>query len=137
MISKVLTAAATVAIAAGLNLAVAQSAQANAVEFFKCKLAEKATMDQLVTATKAMLKDAKAKGHAEYGVYFLNPLYSTDISSGTFYWVGVGPSAGAVGAFNDYWESEANKKHRDRFGELSAGCESSSLHYGTEVKMDD
>ncbi|MCB2112332.1 MAG: hypothetical protein KDD85_02150 [Parvularculaceae bacterium] len=115
----------------------ASPANASAVEFFKCTLEENATMSQLVAATKAMLKDAHANDHAGVGVYYLNPLYSSDISRGVFYWVGVAEDAGAIGAFNDYWESDANKKHRDKFVELSSGCESSSLHYGTEVKLDD
>ncbi len=133
MRKKLLRGAAAIAVAAGMNLATMQVAQASAAEFFKCKLAEDATMEQLVTATEAFLAAAKENGHEGYSVRFLSPLFSSDISPGTFWWVGVGPNLAAIGAINDYWTSDANKEHRDRFGELSAGCTVSSLHVVTNV----
>lgn len=119
--------------AIGLHVTTIQDAQASAAEFFKCKLAEDATMEQLVTATEAFLAAAKENGHEGYSVRFLSPLFSSDISPGTYWWVGVGPNLAAIGAINDYWTSDANKEHRDRFGELSPSCETASLHVVTNV----
>ncbi len=119
--------------AIGVHVTTIQTAQAAAAEFFKCTLAEDATMEQLVTATEAFLATAKENGHEGYSVRFLSPLFSSDISPGTFWWVGVGPNLAAIGAINDYWTSNANKEHRDRFGELSPSCETSSLHVVTNV----
>lgn len=135
MRKTLLTGAAAFAVAAGLTLVTTNSAQASAAEFFKCKLAEDATIEQLVEATAAFLEDAHANGHEGYSVRFLSPVFSGDISPGVFWWVGVGPSLGAVGALNDYWQSEANTEHRDRFRELTSGCEMSSLHAITNVDV--
>jgi len=119
----------------------ASSAEASAVEFFKCKLAENATMDQLVTAAKAMLKDAKANGLGDYSLYFLNPLYSSDISNGTFYRVGASPNALRLGAYNDCWITDVMKKHRDKFRPLIKDCsptgDSAGVLWSTEVKPAD
>lgn len=42
-----------------------------------------------------------------------------------------------MGAFNDYWDTDANKKHRGKYLALVEDCESSSLYYSTPVKMDE
>jgi hypothetical protein len=130
---KYLGSVAAIAVAAAINMAAIGAAQASAAEFFKCKLAEDATMEQLVTATEAFVVTAKENGHEDYSVRFLSPVYSSDVSRGTFWWVGVGPNLAALGAINDYWESDANTEHRDRFRELSTGCETASLHVLTRV----
>lgn len=135
MTRKFLTGAAVIAVGAGVTLAPTGSAQAAAAEFFKCKLAEDVTMEQLVEATAAFLEDAHKNGHEGYSVRFLSPVFSGDISPGTFWWVGVGPTMGAVGALNDYWEGEANTEHRDQFRELTGGCEMSSMHVITNVDV--
>ena len=122
-----------IAVAAGMNLAAIGAVNASAAEFFKCKFAEGATMDQLVEATAAFLVDAKANGHEDYSVRFLSPVYSSDITAGTFWWVGVALNLAGAGAINDYWDSDANTAHRERFGELSTGCSMSSLHVVTNV----
>jgi hypothetical protein len=116
----------------------AAPATAGVVEFFKCKLADTATMEQLVSTATAMLTDAKAHGLGDYSLYFLNPLYSSDISNGTFYWVGASPNATRLGAYNDFWIADAMKKHRDKFRplikECSASGDSAGVLWITEVK---
>ena len=119
--------------AIGVQVTAMQDAQAEAAAFFKCKFAEGATMEQLVTATEAFVAAAKENGHEGYSVRFLSPVFASDITRGTFWWVGVGPNLAAIGAINDYWDSEANTEHRDRFGELSADCTVASLHVVTNV----
>ena len=130
---KLFVGAIALVFAIGVQVTTIQTAQAAAAEFFKCKLAEGATMEQLVTATEAFLATAKENGHEGYSVRFFSPVFSRDISPGIFWWVGVGPNLAAVGAINDYWFSDANKEHRDRFGELSPSCETGSLHMVTNV----
>jgi acyl dehydratase len=95
-------------------------------------------MDQLVASTQAYLEAAEAEPTMEgYTVRFLSPVYSADTSRGVFWWVGVAPSLAALGAANDYWGTEANAEHSNRFGELTDDCESSSAHYLTPVATDD
>lgn len=136
MIDKATSMMAAAIVSCGMSLA-ATPTEASAVEFFKCTLAPDATMDQLVTVAKAMLKDAKANGFADYTLHFHNPLYSEDISNGTFYWVGDSPNALRLGAYNDYWNADANKTHRDRFRELIKDCDSAGLHWSVAVKADE
>lgn len=130
---KLFVGAIALVFAIGVQVTTIQTAQAAAAEFFKCKLAEDATMEQLVTATEAFLATAKENGHEGYSVRFLSPVFSRDTSRGTFWWVGVAPDLTAIGAINDYWPSDANTEHRDRFRELSADCTVASLHVVTNV----
>ncbi len=130
---KYLGGVAAIAVAASMNMVTVGAAQADAAAFFKCTFAEDATMDQLVEATAAFVATVKEKGFEGYSVRFLSPVFSRDISPGTFWWVGVGPSLEVIGAINDFWVTEANKEHRDRFSELSPSCETSSLHMVTNV----
>ena len=113
---------------AALLLLLPSLAHAQAVEFYKCHISDEGTMEAIIDATAAMLETAHENGHAEYTVSFLNPLYASDISRGVFYWVGSAPSYAAIGAFNDYWDSEENNEHRARWRALSSGCDSSSLY---------
>lgn len=130
---KLIPGAMALLFAIGVHVTTIQDAQASAAAFFKCKFAQGATMDQLVEATAAFVAAAKEDGHEGYSVRFLSPVFASDISPGTFWWVGVAGNLAAIGAINDYWDSDANTEHRDRFGELSAGCSVSSLHVVTEV----
>lgn len=125
-----------VAIAAtiGFSLACAPPAKAEAMDFFKCKMKDTTTMAQVTDAVSSFLKDAAKNGHDKYSVRLLSPVYSTDITAGVFWWVGVGPSLGSVAAENEYWASEANRTQREKFNALIKDCESSSLHQVTEVK---
>lgn len=114
------------------------AASAQAVEFFKCTLAEGASIQQLTEATRAFLKDAEGVPAMEgYSVRFLTPLYASDISHGSFYWVGIAADFAALGAANDYWDSEANAAHRRRFGELSSDCEASSAYRAHPVETEE
>jgi hypothetical protein len=134
---NILRAVSTLIVGAGIAVVAPSAANAQAAEFFKCTLAEGATMDQLVASTRAFLETAEAEPTMEgYTVRFLSPVYSTDTSRGVFWWVGVAPSLAALGAANDYWGTEANAEHSSRFRELTDDCESSSAHYLTPVSAD-
>jgi hypothetical protein len=135
MIHKIMKMMAAVIVSGCLSVA-ATPAEASTLEYFKCKLADNVTMDQLNAAASAMLKDAKANGVGDYKLYFLNPLYTSDISKGVFFWVGVSPNALRLGAYNDFWKADANKKHRDRFDALIKDCDSAGAHWLTELKAD-
>ncbi len=140
MRGKLFTGVAAIAVSIllqGANIQAAKAEAAAAVEFFKCTLVEGKNMDDLVAVTKALLKTAKENGIENYSVRFITPLYSTDISRGTHYWVGIAPNAAEMGAFNDYWDTDANKKHREKYRELTEKCEASSLYYETPVIMDE
>lgn len=137
MKAKLFTSAVVLMAAMAVQGASIPAAKAEAVEFFKCSLAEGAKISDLVTATKALLETARENGIENYSVRYISPLYSSDISRGTHYWVGIAPNAADMGAFNDYWDTDANKGHRKKFRELTADCENSSLYYSTPVNMDD
>lgn len=115
----------------------AQPVAAQSVEFFKCRLAEGASMEEMVEATTAMLETAHQNGQSDYTVSFLTPLYAEDTTRGLFIWVGSASSFSAIGAFNDYWDDEVNTGHRARWRELSTGCESASVYGLQEVDTPD
>ena len=92
------------------------SAQAAARDFFKCKLVEGAkhqAMEKIATDFLNIVRKEKIKG---YSMELLWPLYSQDISRGTFYWSGTAPSAAKIAGMEEFWsDSDANKDIRKRF----------------------
>lgn len=126
-----------VAAIAGLSVAAAPPANAEAADFFKCKMKEGTTIEQVTTVVSAFVKDAKKNGFDKYSVRFLLPVYSSDISTGVFWWVGVDQSLGSLASGNEYWISEKNRTHREKFNALIKDCESSSLHHVVNVKAAD
>lgn len=120
---------AVAAIAAVTSYAMsAQPADAAAREFFKCKLADGVSMEDMAGLVKDVTKIATANGLGDYHAELLLPLFSSDISKGTFYWQGNAPNFERIGAANDWWEnSDANADIRKRWGEMT-DCENSSLY---------
>ena len=106
----------------------AHDARAEAVEFFKCKLADGATIAQLVELANNFEGVAAENGLEGINVAFLTPLYSSDLSEGTFWWVGMAPNYAGAGQINDIWDSDAGEPTRDRWDELVSSCENSSLY---------
>jgi hypothetical protein len=106
-----------------------------ATEYFKCKMADDATFEQIVSAGEAMLRDAKAAGVGDYTLNFYVPLYDYDTSIGVFYWVGTSPNATRLGAYNDFWKAEANKRSRDRFDRLIKQCDRAGVYWNRQVKL--
>lgn len=110
------------------------SAQAGARDFFKCKLTEgvkKADMEKLVSDFMAVVRKEGMKG---YKTELLWPLYSQDISRGSFYWSTSAPSAAKSAGLEEFWgDSAANKDVRERFGKM-AQCESGSVYTVSEIK---
>lgn len=121
----------------GLGVAAAPPANAEAADFFKCKMKEGSTIEQVTEVIRAFVKDAKKNGYDKYSVRFLLPVYSSDISAGVFWWVGVDKNLGSLASGNEYWISEKNRTHREKFNALIKDCESSSLHHVVEVKAAD
>ncbi len=120
---------AVAAIAAVTSYAIsAQPADAAAREFFKCKLANGASMDDLAGLVKDFNKVASDNGFANYQAELLSPLFASDISRGTFIWQGNAPNFERIGAINDWWESsDANADIRKRWQEMTE-CESASVY---------
>jgi len=110
------------------------SAQAGARDFFKCKLTEgvkQADMEKLATDFMAVIRKEGMKG---YQTELLWPLYSQDISRGSFYWSTSSPSAAKSAGLEEFWgDSEANKDVRERFGKM-AQCESGSVYTVSDIK---
>lgn len=110
------------------------TAQAGARDFFKCKLADdvkQEAMEKLAADFMAVVRKEKIKG---YSMELLWPLYSQDITRGTFYWSGSGSNAAKIAGMEEFFgDSDANKDIRDRFGKL-ATCESSSIYLVSDVK---
>lgn len=120
---------AVAAIAAVTGFAIsAQPADAAAREFFKCKLADGVSMDDMGGLVKDFNKIASDNGFADYQAELLSPLFSGDISRGTFFWQGNAPNFERIGALNDWWDkSDANADIRKRWREMT-DCEFSSLY---------
>lgn len=110
------------------------AAQASARDFFKCKLVEGAkqeAMEKLASDFMDVLRKEKVKG---YKLELLWPLYSQDISRGSFYWSGTAANASEIAGMEEFWgDSDANKNIRKRFGEI-ASCESSSIYMVSPIK---
>jgi hypothetical protein len=121
----------------GLGVAAAPPASAEAADFFKCKMREGTTIEQVTAVIRVFVKDARKNGYDKYSVRFLMPVYSNDISAGVFWWVGVDKDLGSLASGNEYWVSEKNRSHREKFNALIKDCESSSLHQVIEVKAAD
>ena len=110
------------------------AAQADAREYYKCKLADGVPMEELEKVANDFMKIARMEGFKDYSMELLWPMFSEDISRGTFYWAGIAPNASRIGAINEYWyKSEANADIRKRFGTLTT-CESSSMYMVTKIK---
>ncbi len=110
------------------------AAQADARDFFKCKLVEGAkqeTMEKVAADYMALVRKEGIKG---YSMELLWPMYSQDISRGTFYWSGTAPTAAKIAGMEEFWgDSDANKDIRKRFGDI-ARCESGSIYMVTKIK---
>ncbi|GEM_PF-4511290 len=117
-----------------LSLSFTSLARADAREYFKCKLTDGTEGAALEELANDFMKIARAEGFKDYSMEFLWPLFSQDISRGSFYWSGKAPNAARIGALNDFWEgSKANADIRARFRKM-ATCETSSLYMTTEIK---
>ncbi len=120
---------------ASLNLAFTSlSAQAEARDFFKCKLndgVKKEEMEKIAADFMAIIRKEGMKG---YKTELLWPLYSQDISSGTFYWTSTAPNAAKAAGMEEFWgDSDSNKDVRERFGKI-AKCESGSIYLVSNIK---
>ncbi|PCI32754.1 MAG: hypothetical protein COB54_06565 [Alphaproteobacteria bacterium] len=110
------------------------SAQAAARDFFKCKLVEGAKQEAMEKVAADFMKIVRKEKIKGYSMELLWPLYSQDISRGSFYWSGTAPNAAKVAGMEEFWgDNDANKDVRKRFGEI-ASCESSSIYMVSTIK---
>lgn len=112
----------------------ASPANAGAVEYFKCSLADGKTMDDLVSVAAHFHQVIADAGIDGYVVSYLSPLFAQDIKRGNFHWVGTADDVATIGEINDFWESDANKAVRDHWIEVTSDCETSSVHFSTYVE---
>lgn len=110
------------------------TAQADARDFFKCKLVDGVKQEMMEKLATDYMELVRKEGIKGYSMELLWPLYSQDISRGAFYWSGVSPSAAKAAGMEEFWgESDANKDIRKRFGEM-ATCESGSIYMVSKIK---
>ncbi len=124
-------------LALGAGAFTAGEARADSAEFFKCTMAEGGSLEALVQIGSDAEKRMAENGLENYHVAIMTPLFSSDLSEGTFYWIGVANDFAGAGMANDIWESSANDDIRARWDEQITGCESSSLHRVTFTPDED
>ena len=109
-------------------------AYAEANEYFKCTMDEDTKTEDLVDLGKDFVGLLDANGQSGVRVAFLFPLYSADISQGSFFWQATAANFAGLGALNDFWDSDANKKIRLRWEDLVEDCENSSVYNVVRVE---
>lgn len=135
MFRKIATTAIVLALAT--PLAFTQEARAEAAEFFKCRLVEGGSIENLVAIANDFEAIVAENGLEDYNVSFLTPLYASDLKEGTFWWVGIAQNYSGAGRANEIWESSAGDGVRARWDENIRGCENSSLYSLTRTPNGD
>ena len=110
------------------------NAQAEARDFFKCKLTDGVKQEEMEKLAADFMAVVRKEGMKGYKTELFWPLYSQDISRGTFFWSSTAPNAAKVAGMEEFWgDSDANKDIRKKFGEM-ARCEHGSIFLVSNIK---
>ncbi|MFQ5535688.1 MAG: hypothetical protein ACE5EM_12800 [Sphingomonadales bacterium] len=116
-------------IVVGVNVVLTASATAEVREYYKCKLNEGATIEQVAQIATDLRPISEKAGFGDYHPALLIPMYSSDISAGAFYWMGSAPNMARLGAGSDWFgQSEDTDAIRKRFEDI-LDCESASVYH--------
>lgn len=97
-------------------------------EYFNCTLDEDAKTEDLVKLGKDFTALLEANGQTGVRIAFLFPLYSADISRGSFFWQATAANFAGLGAMNDFWDTDASADIRKRWTKLTSNCKTSSAY---------
>ena len=108
------------------------SLSAEVAESYKCKLKDGVSRDQIIGLGESYIAVGK-KENMDFELSILFPMYSADISNGTFYWNGTSSNLKGLGDAIKIWESQDNIAAINRWVEIVDNCEDSSLFSSYKV----
>ena len=106
---------------------------AEVAESYKCKMNDGVTRAQIVEMGDLYLKVGETKNYTDFHLSILFPMYSDDMSVGTFYWNGTSPSMATLEEAITIWESEDNSAAQALWVKYVEDCESASLYSSVSV----
>ena len=115
-----------------INLLIASSLNAEVAESYKCKLKDGVSRDQIIGLGESYIAVGKNQ-NMDFKLSILFPMYSADISNGTFYWNGTSSNLKSLGDAIKIWESQNNIAAINRWVEIVDNCEDSSLFSSHKV----
>jgi hypothetical protein len=108
-------------------------ALAEVAESYKCKMNTGVTRAQIVDMGESYIKVGEAKNYTDFHLSILFPMYSDDMSVGTFFWNGTSPSMATLEEAITIWESTDNAEAQALWVQYVADCESASLYSAVSV----
>ena len=103
-------------------------ALAEVAESYKCKMNSGVTRAQIVAMGESYIKVGEAKNYTDFHLSILFPMYSDDMSVGTFFWNGTSPSMATLEEAITIWESTDNAAAQALWAQYVEDCESASLY---------
>ena len=108
-------------------------AAAEVAESYKCKMNDGVTRAQIVEMGDLYLKVGETKNYTDFHLSILFPMYSDDMSVGTFFWNGTSPSMATLEEAITIWESPDNAAAQALWVQYVEDCESASLYSAVSV----
>jgi hypothetical protein len=91
------------------------------------------TRAQIVAMGESYIKVGEAKNYTDFHLSILFPMYSDDMSVGTFFWNGTSPSMATLEEAITIWESPDNAAAQALWVQYVEDCESASLYSAVSV----
>jgi hypothetical protein len=91
------------------------------------------TREQIAEMGDLYIKVGEAQDYTDFHLSILFPMYSDDMSVGTFYWNGTSPSMAALEEAITIWESADNAEAQTLWVQYVEDCESASLYSSVSV----
>jgi hypothetical protein len=102
-------------------------AVAEVAESYKCKMKAGVSREQLAEMGETYIGVGESKNFTDFKLSILFPMYSDDISTGTFFWNGTSTTMTALEQAIAIWEGPDNSEAQTLWLQYVEGCESASL----------
>ena len=102
-------------------------AVADVAESYKCKMNAGVTRAQIAEMGETYIKLGESKNFSDFQLSILFPMYTSDMSAGTFFWNGTSPSLSRLEEAIAIWESPENSETQTLWLKYVKDCESASL----------
>ena len=103
-------------------------AAAEVAESYKCKMKAGVSREQIAEMGEAYIGVGESKNFTDFKLSILFPMYSDDISIGTFFWNGTSPTLTALEQAIAIWEGADNSAAQTLWVKYVEDCESASLY---------
>jgi len=121
------------AVCMGAAMMPAYQAAAEVAESYKCKMKTGVSRAQLAEMAETYIGVGESKNFTDFKLSILFPMYSDDISTGTFYWNGTSTTMTALEQAIAIWEGPDNKAAQTLWLQYVEGCESASLYSAVPI----